>query len=149
MSARSEALSAQMLPPPTPVSMSSSFATHQPLATISPSEPCLPATPASMPPALRSPRPRTVSRPANIRHSWGVDSTLSDAPSSTASEDLPPAVKAVTRKLLVLKADLSDKLWDLRRHLTPEGVEAVQTTAVDGITALLTEIRSLSTQSSL
>lgn len=50
------------------------------------------------------------------------------------------------RKVLVLRAEISDKLWDLRRNLTVDGVEAVQTVAVDGIAAVITDLRSLAAQ---
>ena len=50
------------------------------------------------------------------------------------------------RKLLVLKAEINDKLWDLRRSLTADGVEAVEAAAAKGITGLMTDIRSLTNQ---
>jgi hypothetical protein len=55
-------------------------------------------------------------------------------------------VRAIIRKLVVLKAEINDKLWDLRRNMTAEGVEAVQTATADGIAALIADLRVLSTQ---
>lgn len=53
------------------------------------------------------------------------------------------------RKLIALKAEISDKLWDLRRNMAEDGVEAVQTAAVDGIAAVIADLRSLNAQSGL
>lgn len=149
MVARSERLNARMLPPPTPVSMSSSFAMPSPPHHIQAPmlAPSLPRSPASTTSALRSPGLRTAPRPLSLRHTWKADSDWSNASASSAgSDEVHPAVKAIMRKLLVLKAEINDKLWDLRRSLTADGVEAVEAAAAKGITGLMTDIRSLTNQ---
>lgn len=150
--AQNERFNTPMLPPPTPVSASSSLAGQHSLPQTQATalqQPGL-SSPASTTSVLRSPAPRALQRaapqPLNLRHSWGTNSIWSPAPSSAGSEDVPPSVRAIIRKLVVLKAEINDKLWDLRRSMTAEGVEAVQTATADGIAALIADLRVLSTQ---